>query len=127
VIAVLNKSDLRRKIDEEYIKCKSTQTVYISAKTGDGIEKLEELTSGLLENGTLDTDSGIIANERQLACVKSAKDGVAAALHAQRDGITLDAVSTGIEQAVSQLSALTGERATEEIIERVFEKFCVGK
>jgi tRNA modification GTPase len=41
--------------------------------------------------------------------------------------MTLDAVSTGIEQAVSQLSALTGERASEEIIARVFEKFCVGK
>ena len=41
--------------------------------------------------------------------------------------MTLDAVGVGVEQAADALASLTGEKASEEIISRVFEKFCVGK
>jgi tRNA modification GTPase len=126
-VAVLNKCDLPGKIDEEYINSKIKQTVKISAVNGNGLDELEKVTSDILETGTLDTGAGIIANERQLECAVKAKEGITASLTALEEGMTIDAVSTGIEQAVAELSVLTGERASEEIIDRVFAKFCVGK
>jgi tRNA modification GTPase len=126
-VAVINKSDLPNKIDKLYIRDRNKQIVEIAAISGEGIEELEKVTAGLLAASDLDTGNGIIANERQLECVRAASEGIRAALAALEDGITLDAVSTGIEQAVAELAMLTGERASQEIIERVFEKFCVGK
>lgn len=126
-VAVLNKSDLPKKIDEEYIKSKYKQTVKISARSGEGLNALEEIVRRML--GTVDTDPGeaMAASERQLECVRGAKDGVDAALAALEEGMTLDAVSTGVEQGVREIMKLTGESASQEIIDRVFEKFCVGK
>jgi tRNA modification GTPase len=126
-IAVINKSDLPKQVDKEYIGAMIKHIVEISANSGAGLEELESVTGELLATSELDTGSGIIANERQLECVRLAKEGAEAALAALEDGITLDAVSTGVEQAVAELAELTGERASQEIIDRVFEKFCVGK
>lgn len=49
------------------------------------------------------------------------------ALDAQRSGVTLDAVTVSVEGAVSALLELTGERATEAVVDQVFAQFCVGK
>lgn len=127
VIAILNKCDLPQKINKEYIKNNIKHTVELSALNESGLTELEKITEALFLNDKIDTGNGMIANERQLICVRRAKDGMDSAIAALSDGITLDAISTGIEQAVSALSELTGERASEEIIGQVFEKFCVGK
>jgi tRNA modification GTPase len=126
-VAVINKSDLPILVDKEYINKSIQRMVYVSAINGTGLEELEKLTRGLLETAELDTGAGIIANERQLECARLAKEGIEAALGALNEGMTLDAVSTGVEQAAARLGELTGELASAEIIDRVFEKFCVGK
>lgn len=126
-VAVINKADLPLILNKEYIKNHIQYIVEISAQKGQGIKELEAAISHILDIRELDMDVGILTNLRQLTCVKDAKEGIEAAVAALQSGMTLDAVSTGVEQAISQLSELTGERASEEVIERVFEKFCVGK
>jgi tRNA modification GTPase len=126
-VAIINKCDLPIKVDETYISNKISQIVYISAAKGDGISKLEEITRKLADTSNIDPNAGIVANQRQLECLLRAGDGVAAALEAVKTGLTLDAVSVGVEEAIGVLCELTGERASEEIIERVFSKFCIGK
>lgn len=125
-VAIFNKCDLPVKINKEYIKSNISNIVYISAAKGEGIDKLEEIVRGLTEAG-IDPNAALVANERQHECVLRAGDAVKASLEAVISGLTLDATSVGIEQAINSLCELTGERASEEIIDRVFSKFCIGK
>lgn len=126
-VAVLNKCDLCEKIDEEYIRSKYKYTVKLSAKNGEGLDELENAVRELLGTARIDPGEPMAASERQLENIRAAKDGADAALEALDEGMTLDAVSTGVEQATREIMKLTGESASQEVIDRVFEKFCVGK
>ena len=90
-------------------------------------KKLTSAVSELFGTDTYDADMTIFANERQKRCAESALEKLRAALTAAEQGETLDAVTVMTDAAVSELMELTGERATEAIVDEVFSKFCVGK
>lgn len=126
-VAAINKCDLPVKIDDKYIKDRIKRVVYISADKGEGLDKLEAVVKEMTDTAGFDPGAALIANSRQLDCVRKALDGAKAALEAATAGMTLDAVSVGINSAVMALCELTGESASEEVIDRVFSKFCIGK
>ncbi|NLG93126.1 MAG: tRNA uridine-5-carboxymethylaminomethyl(34) synthesis GTPase MnmE [Clostridiales bacterium] len=126
-IAVINKSDLPTKIDIEYIKENFKQIVYISALSGEGLEQLKNAVAELLHTAGLNPADGILFTERQRDAARRAEDSVSEALAAVESGMTLDAVTVSIEGAISALLELTGERATEAVVDSVFHNFCVGK
>lgn len=126
-VAVLNKCDLPIKIDKEYIESKIKHTVCISAGKGEGLGALEEATRELSGAAGFDPGAAALANDRQLGCVLKAADGLRAAVDAVSSGLTLDAVSVGVDEGLDALCELTGERASEQVIDRVFCKFCIGK
>ncbi|MCY1714693.1 tRNA uridine-5-carboxymethylaminomethyl(34) synthesis GTPase MnmE [Caproiciproducens galactitolivorans] len=126
-IAVVNKSDLPAKIDLEYIKYNFKRIVYISALSGEGLEQLKNAVAELLHTAGLNPAEGILFTERQRDAARRAGEGVDEALAAVESGITLDAVTVSIEGAISALLELTGERATEAVVDSVFHHFCVGK
>lgn len=126
-VAVINKSDLEQNINNKYIKDNIKHTVNISAETGNGIEELEKAITEITGAGSFDPGAAMLANERQLDCVNRAFDGLKSAYDAVEIGMTLDAVSVGIEDAINSICELTGEKASEEIIDKVFDKFCIGK
>lgn len=123
-VALLNKSDLPRKADEKTIRASFAQTVEISAKSGKGMEELKNTVASLLQ---LDENAAAPANERQLDCFLRAKRAAEDAAGAIEKHMTLDAVTVCIDDALAALYELTGERASDRVIERVFERFCVGK
>jgi len=127
VIAVINKTDLPQKIDDQYIKNNIKHIVYISAQKGEGISALESTVIQVLQTAGLDPDAGILANERQLECVTRAMEGVEQARRALEEGMTLDAVTVSLEDAIDALLELTGEKTTEAVVDQVFHSFCVGK
>lgn len=126
-VAVINKSDLKTVIDIDYIKSRLDNVVMISAKSGTGASELERVVSEIIGTSGLDPSAAIIANERQRDCAVRARDFLIEAANAIVNGITLDAITVIIEDAVSALLELTGERATEEVVNSVFSHFCVGK
>lgn len=126
-VAVINKSDLPTKIDIEYIKTNFKQYVYISARSGEGLPELQKAVAALLRTEQLNPEEGILFTERQRDAARRAGDCVSEALRAVEHGVTLDAVTVSIEGAVSALLELTGERATEAVVDSVFSHFCVGK
>ena len=69
----------------------------------------------------------ILANARQREKILRAKSSLYEVLEAVNAGMTLDAATVGIEYAIDELCELTGEKASEQIINNIFEKFCVGK
>ena len=101
--------------------------VFISALEGIGAYELEQQVAEMIGTSKLDASQGILATERQRIDAESALHSIDEALTALRAGITLDAVTVIIEDAINSLSELTGERVTETVVDRVFSHFCVGK
>ena len=126
-IAVINKTDLPTELDTEYIKSKIDHVVFISALEGNGAEELEAQVAEMVGTSELDASQGILATERQRSSAESAMKAVYEAEEALKLGITLDAVTVIIEEAINHLLELTGERVTEAVVSQVFSHFCVGK
>ena len=126
-VAVINKSDLEQRINIEEIENNFENIVYISAKNGEGAENIEQAVKAVLGTGQVDTAQPILANKRQKLCVQRALENVNEALDAVKLGVTFDAVNVMIDSAVDELLTLTGKKATEEVVNNIFSKFCVGK
>lgn len=126
-IAVINKQDLEQKINQEYIYNKFKHIVNISAEQGSGLEALTEAIQTVTGIHRLNESEPVLATERQRLCVCRAKEALRGAAEALQNGMTLDAVSVNIDDALSQLLELTGERVTQAVVDGIFARFCVGK
>ena len=126
-IAVINKTDLKSVIDTKYIEEKVNATVYISAAQGKGLQELTEAVEQVTGTADFDENSVILSTERQRTCTVNAINSLKDAVGALEMGMTLDAVTVSLEEAIQSLLELTGERASEVVVHSVFSKFCVGK
>lgn len=126
-IAIINKTDLEQKLNIEYIKSKIKSVIYISALGGEGREELTKAVENIVGTANLNPSEGILSNERQRLAVKNAYDSIIEAKSALELGFTYDAVTVSLEDAISELLELTGEKTSDEVIDRVFHNFCVGK
>lgn len=127
VLCVINKLDLENKLDMAYLAAKFGKVVEISANDSKSLKILNEAVRKLINPEKLDISAGFIANERQRAAAVKAERAIEAAIDGINEGVTLDASGVMLEAALDSLMELTGENVSEEIIDRVFEKFCVGK
>ncbi len=126
-VAVINKSDLCIVLDVDHVKSKVSEAVYISAVTGDGIDELIAVVERITGAAEFDENTAVLSTERQRECTMRAKNALEEALNALHSGLTLDAVTVSIEEAIQALLELTGERVGEVVVHSVFSKFCVGK
>ncbi|MBE6757656.1 MAG: tRNA uridine-5-carboxymethylaminomethyl(34) synthesis GTPase MnmE [Ruminococcaceae bacterium] len=126
-IAVINKADQPLIIDKEYIQSKFKHTVIISAAEDDGIEQLTAAVAEVTGVEQLQSGEPILATERQRDCACRSLAAVEEALDALLGGMTLDAVTVSVDDAVAAILELTGERVTETVVDDVFARFCVGK
>ena len=131
-IAIYNKSDLGITHKPNGTLFRSTFT--ISAKNSSESEReafitgLEQALSAIfMGDERYDTASALVYNERQRSLTERALTAVNHAYEATVRGETLDAVTIAIEDAIELLCELTGERVTDEVVDRVFHSFCVGK
>lgn len=126
-IGVINKTDLPKKADIDYIKSKINKIIYISAANGEGKEELVKAVEEIAGTAKLNPSEGILSNERQRLAVSNALNSITEAKTALELGMTFDAVTVSLEDAISELLELTGEKTSDEVIDRVFHNFCVGK
>ena len=126
-IAIINKTDLDNKLEIDNIKSKINNIVYISAANGEGREDIISAVERIAGTETLNPSEGILSNERQRSNVSNALKSVKEAKAALEMGLTYDAVTVSLEDAISELLEMTGERTSDEVIDRVFHNFCVGK
>ena len=119
IIKVVNKIDIAGEIS------KVDADAYVSALTGEGVETLKTL---LYEKsfGSLSEDAAFLIEERHYEALKRAKESLARAIFACRLQ-PLDLIAIDVKEAWTALGEITGETATEAIIEEIFSKFCVGK
>lgn len=126
-VAIINKSDLDKSIDTDYIESKIKNTVYVSASSGKGLRELVSIIEKIAGTSSFNPSQGILSNERQRDAAFQALSAVKDAKNALNMGMTFDAVTVSLEEAISSLLELTGERASDEIVDKVFHNFCVGK
>lgn len=126
-VAVVNKSDLPIVTDIEKIKRAFAHTVVLSATDSASLAVLEEAIRETLNLSTIDPFAPMLSNERQRLCTMRAADALEQAAEAVQAGVTFDAVTVLIEEAIDALLELTGERATDAVVDAVFANFCVGK
>lgn len=127
VIPIINKTDLEPRLDVDYIKNKLGSPLFISAKSGDGYNELCDRVAELMGTKNFDTTSAMLVNERQRICCQKASDALKDALEALNIGLTPDAIGVCIDDAIAALLELTGQKASEAIVDEVFKQFCVGK
>lgn len=126
-VAVINKIDLTQKIDLALLQEHGIKPVFVSARDGAGVSELSRAIVEVLGMSHLDPTAPLLANERQHSCVRRAVCAVQEAKTALEKGITFDAVNVCLDEALNTLLELTGERASEAVIDEVFSRFCVGK
>lgn len=126
-VAVINKTDKQPKLDRNYIDRHFQYVTETAACKGEGLAQLLNILENMFNTNNIDINSGIISNERQRDCVKQAVLLVNEALQAVKAGETLDAVTIILDEAENSLLELTGERATEAVVNEIFSSFCVGK
>ena len=126
-IAVVNKVDLPQQLDEKLLKKHFLHIVPLSAKTGEGMDKLLSLIPRTIGLGDGAFDGALITNARQAAALARAAERCEAALYAAQSGMTPDAVVMDAEGAIAALGEITGETVTEAVVSRIFSDFCVGK
>ena len=125
-IAVINKIDLPAKLQVDLIREKIPHVVEISAKSGEGRGELVKMAEKLLGFTKLDPAAGIIMSERQRLCLVKAEESLQDAKTALLSEMT-DAVGVCVDFALDILLELTGEKASDRVIDEVFANFCVGK
>lgn len=105
-------------------------TVQLSSKTGAGIDTLIAAVTTLITTDTafpMQDASTSLGTERQKDAVTAALEAAAHALNAARSGYPLDAVIQDIEEAIHTLGSITGEVRSDDILDKIFSGFCVGK
>ena len=126
-VAIINKTDLEAKLDISKIKYNISNIVYVSAAKGEGREDIINAVEKIAGTQNLNPSEGILSNERQRSNVYNALNSVREAKASVETGMTFDAVTVSLEDAISELLEMTGEKTSDEVIDRVFHNFCVGK
>ncbi|WP_295757217.1 tRNA uridine-5-carboxymethylaminomethyl(34) synthesis GTPase MnmE [uncultured Oscillibacter sp.] len=99
----------------------------VSSVTGYGLDKLENAVAALFPAGDPGEAGSLLTDQRQEEAADRARAAVRRALEALENGLTPDAALTDAEEALDAIGELTGRSAKEEIVERIFSRFCVGK
>ena len=117
-IVIANKSDL--------ITSKEDEVVYISAQTGEGVNELKQILTNKVCDIEPD-DLDYVTNSRQQACLSRARASLDQALLAANFHELQDLISIDVKASLLALDELTGELITDDILDNIFDHFCIGK
>ncbi len=118
-IIVLNKCDKAQKNEIDGIK--------ISAKELSGLDNLSEKIAEIIKNSETSFDNEIITNERHFEALVKSKEALTLAYNAHLNKMPVDLVALDIQRAIESYGEIVGLTVSEEIIDNIFSKFCVGK
>lgn len=128
-ITILNKDDLDQKIsDEEIEKYFKDDYLRLSVMENESVKKIENLIIDLFFDGELQISSdSILSNIRHINALKEAKKALLEVNESLKEKVFLDLIEVDLENVISHISEITGTITTEDILDRVFSDFCIGK
>jgi len=125
VVVAANKSDLplRAEFDKMLWPIVST-----SALTGDGLDTLEEkMVEVALGGRVIRSDAFLVSNVRQKEALRKAGESLSQARQSLQNGMPDDFMTIDLTAALNALGEITGETITEDLLEIIFSRFCIGK
>lgn len=127
IIIIINKVDLETRLNKEYLS-KDYKIVEISTKTKLGINNLKEAIKETFNLEKIITDDiNYSFNSRSIGLLEKSKDKIVAAINAINDNYPVDIVELEIKSAWEILGEIIGETYTEELLDNLFSRFCLGK
>ena len=130
VIILLNKIDLNSKIDENdsRLLAVSQDIIKVSALNNLGIDKLYEKITDLFNLDQINLDNEVlITNLRQKNLITKAIRHIQETKNTMSNNMPLDIVAISIKEILEDLGSITGDEVSEDIIDEIFSKFCLGK
>lgn len=128
-ITILNKDDLEQKIsDEEIEKYFKDDYLRLSVMENESVKKIENLIIDLFFDGELQISSdSVLSNLRHINALKEAKKSLLEVNESLKQKVFLDLIEVDLENVIGHISEITGTITTEDILDRVFSDFCIGK
>jgi len=128
-IVIVNKTDLPIVFDAKMLPAKLADApiVEISAKEHKGIDALNKTIEAMFLKGDIEYGQDIVTNTRHIALLSAAKDSLQNAIDAIDADEFIDLVAIDIQAAFASLGAITGIVVEDELIEKIFSEFCLGK
>ena len=123
-VALINKSDLGSKVVPSDLPFMNI--IPVCAKTGEGLDLLAGVVEEMFAN-EMPCDGSLLTNARQFDAIRRSYEAMLSGLQALKLGLTPDAVLTDVETAMEAMGEVTGATVREDITNRIFERFCVGK
>ncbi len=128
-VVLLNKSDLNMVISIEEIREKTQkEVILISAKQSSGLEELEKLITDMYFNGVLEyNDEVYITNLRQEEALRKSLESLCMVERTIQDDMPEDLYAVDMMNGYEALGRITGEQVDEDLINTIFQEFCMGK
>ncbi len=127
VVALVNKADQLSPTQQETIRKALPEALFISAKTREGLDRLEQTLLRFVNRGLLESRDPIVSNARHFQALQAALESVEKVREGMEEGIPTDLVAIDINQALYHLGEITGEISTDDLLGNIFSNFCIGK
>ncbi len=130
IIIAINKNDLPQQLSLNHLRQElpTSPLVSISALYGQGLEELKEaIASTIFKNKLTNSSEVIVANLRHKLSLVAAQEALHQAQEGLNKNLSYEFTALDLRQALEALGEITGDTAGEEVLERIFSRFCIGK
>lgn len=124
-VTVVNKTDLLR--PAHVVELETLGAIFISAKNKTGVEELKEELLRKVNLHRLNTDDVLVTNIRHVEALQKTMQSLEKVIHGIDNPVTSDFLAMDIRQALHHLGEITGSVSTDDLLENIFSKFCIGK
>ncbi|WP_240768459.1 tRNA uridine-5-carboxymethylaminomethyl(34) synthesis GTPase MnmE [Olivibacter sp. XZL3] len=124
-VLVVNKKDLLS--EDTVAEYEALNPVFISAKTGEGVEELKEELLNQVSLRNINVDDVLVTNIRHVEALLKTQTSLEKVLYGIDHPVTSDFLAMDIRQALHHLGEITGQVSTEDLLDNIFSKFCIGK
>jgi tRNA modification GTPase len=130
VIVAINKSDLTRALDRGSLpeELSRRELLWVSAKTGDGIAAFRDAVHSAVSRSAVECHADtILSNLRHKVALERAFSSLRTAEQGLSGGLSPEFIAFDLREALGALGEITGQTVTEEVLDRIFSTFCIGK
>lgn len=128
-VVVLNKSDLPQRLSEDEIEAAIGErtAVAVSAKNGSGLDRLRRAVLAQVGESRPGSDDPVLFNARHRDALEKALRSLQLAREALDEDVPADLIAVDVQDAVDYISQITGAIINEDVLDRIFSEFCIGK
>ncbi|MEP3374537.1 MAG: tRNA uridine-5-carboxymethylaminomethyl(34) synthesis GTPase MnmE [Maribacter dokdonensis] len=127
LVLLVNKADTLSETDKEKITSHLDEVKYLSAKTGEGVEDLQNSLLEFVNTGALRNNETIVTNTRHYNSLLKALEEIDKVQFGMKAEISSDLMAIDVREALYHLGEITGQVTNDELLGNIFANFCIGK